>query len=491
MDAFDEVHNTATVAAIPRGANKMSRGGGAGALRLPGGGIRWHMIPAAHACTDPEALARGPLAFDWLFLDMNSFFASVEQQEDPQLRGKPVAVVPVMTPHTCAIAASYEAKRFGIKTGTNIGEALQKCPQLKLVIARHEAYVRYHEKVLTEVDRHLPVFKVHSIDELACQLTGKWREPGTARTLAAKIKTGMAENVGVALTCSIGLSTNRLLAKIAADMKKPDGLTELHPRDFPGRLRELTLRDIPGIGRNMEVRLHRAGYYTVEQLWHSQPERLRTAWGSVQGERMWYALHGVELPLDENDRGSVGHSHVLAPEQRPLPLAEVVGRRLLLKAASRMRRYDCRCRFLSLSARVENGPRLHFERRFPALCDSNTLQEIFSALWAECAGAAGAHARIKKVSVTLMELTPESAGSQPELFALPGLAQTPANEQLHKRERLAKAMDSLTARFGRDAVTTGIFPGQGSSFTGTKIAFNRVPELSDFEELSDGDRDHP
>ena len=448
----------------------------AGVLRSP-------MIPASHACVDPAALTRGPLAYDWLFLDMNSYFASVEQQENPKLRGKPVAVVPVMTPHTCAIAASYEAKKFGIKTGTNIGEALVKCPQLKLVLARHDVYVRYHELVLAEVDRHLPIFKIQSIDEMACQLTGKWREPEHARVLCAQIKAGMAMNVGVAMTCSIGLSTNRLLAKIAADMQKPDGLTELHPRDFPARLGELKLRDIPGIGSNMEVRLHRAGYYAVDQLWLTTPQRLRVAWGSIQGERMWYALHGVEIPDEENDRASVGHSHVLAPEQRPLPLAESVGRRLLLKAASRMRRYGYRCRHLTLSVRVENGPHLDYERRFPALCDSNTLQEIFTALWSECTTATGNDARIKKVSLTLMELTPDSAGSQPELFALPGHAQTPANDQLHKRERLAKAIDQLTARYGRDAVTTGILPGQGSSFTGTKIAFNRVPELADFEEM--------
>ena len=444
------------------------------------------MIPAAHACTDVEALTRGPLAYDWLFLDMNSYFASVEQQENPRLRGKPVAVVPVMTPHTCAIAASYEAKKFGIKTGTMISEALVKCPQLKLVLARHDVYVRYHEKVLAEVDRHLPVFKVQSIDELACQLTGKWREPEVIRALSAQIKAGMAKNVGVAMTCSIGLSTNRLLAKIAADMHKPDGFTELHPRDFPARLAELELRDIPGIGANMEIRLHRAGYYNLEQLWRSTPQRLRVAWGSVQGERMWYALHGVEIPDPESDPASIGHSHVLAPDQRPLPLAESVGRRLLLKAASRMRRGGYRSSHLTLGVRVEDGPRLFFERRFPALCDSNTLQEIFTALWAECTAAAGADARIKKVGLTLLELTPERAGSQPELFALPGTLAAPGDEQLRKRERIAKAMDQLTARYGRDAVTTGIFPGQGSSFTGTKIAFNRVPEMSDFDELRNG-----
>lgn len=442
------------------------------------------MNPAAHVCNDLTMLTSGPLAYDWLFLDMNSFFASVEQQDNPKLRGRPVAVVPVMTPHTCAIAASYEAKKYGIKTGTLISEALAKCPDLQLVLARHEAYVRVHEKVLAEVDRHLPIFKVHSIDELACQLTGKWREPATARALVQQIKEGFRQNLGVALTCSIGLSTNRLLAKIAADMQKPDGFTELHPRDFPERLRELKLRDIPGIGANMEVRLLRAGYYTVEQLWLSTPAKLRTIWGSVQGERMWYALHGVEIPEEETQRSSVGHSHVLAPPQRPIHEAEAVARRLLLKAASRMRRYQCRCGHLALGIRLEDGPRHYFEHRFPALCDSNTLQEIFTVLWDGCRAACGPYARLRKVSITLSELTPVESGMQPELFTLPGTLAAPGNDQLQKRERLARAMDQLTARYGRDAVTTGIFPGQGSSFTGTKIAFTRVPELSDFDELT-------
>ena len=107
---------------------------------------------------------------DWLFLDLNSFFASVEQQENPALRGKPVAVVPVMTDATCAIAASAQAKKFGIKTGTNIGEARHKCPDLQLVLARHDKYVEYHHEIIKEVERHYPVTSICSIDEMGLRL---------------------------------------------------------------------------------------------------------------------------------------------------------------------------------------------------------------------------------------------------------------------------------------------------------------------------------
>ena len=113
----------------------------------------------------------------WLFLDLNSYFASVEQQDRPALRGKSVAVVPMMTDSTCAIAASYEAKAFGITTGTMIYEAKKMCPELICVKARHEVYVDYHHQIFQELQNHLPITMVCSIDEVACQLLGAERQP--------------------------------------------------------------------------------------------------------------------------------------------------------------------------------------------------------------------------------------------------------------------------------------------------------------------------
>src|SRR5690606_9620292 len=111
----------------------------------------------------------------WLFLDLNSFFASVEQQETPALQGKPVAVVPMMTDSTCAIAASYEAKAYGIKTGTKIYEAKKMCPALRCVLARHDIYTAYHRRIFAEVENHLPVTRICSIAEAACRLLGNER----------------------------------------------------------------------------------------------------------------------------------------------------------------------------------------------------------------------------------------------------------------------------------------------------------------------------
>jgi len=109
---------------------------------------------------------------NWLFLDMNAFFASVEQQLNPRLRGCPVGVVPVMADTSCCIAASYEAKRQGVSTGTRIAEAKKRCPGIQLVPARPAEYVRVHERIVEAVNSVVPVHKVHSIDEMACRLMG-------------------------------------------------------------------------------------------------------------------------------------------------------------------------------------------------------------------------------------------------------------------------------------------------------------------------------
>ena len=125
---------------------------------------------------------------NWLYLDLNSYFASVEQQLQPKLRNKPVAIIPTMTDATCAIAASYEAKSYGVKTGTMIYKARQLCPELICVQANHENYVTYHHKIIKEIDKYIPIEIIASIDEVACRLMGTQHQEDKARELAIMIK---------------------------------------------------------------------------------------------------------------------------------------------------------------------------------------------------------------------------------------------------------------------------------------------------------------
>lgn len=426
----------------------------------------------------------------WLFLDLNSYFASVEQNERPELRGKPVAVVAVMTDSTCAIAASYEAKAFGIRTGTPVWEAKRKCPGLQLVQARHDVYVDYHHRIVEEVERHLPVDTIASIDEMAGPLAEADRDPARAVELAGRIKRGLLDRIGPCIRCSIGLASNRYLGKVASDMEKPDGLVVLTAAEWLRRLPGLQLRDLPGIGVNMEQRLRSLGFGSVAALYHSQPKRLRQAWGSLGGERMWLRLHGVEIPDETTQKRTIGHSHVLAPEFRHPRAAGIVMRRLLLKAASRLRRARLRASAMTVSIRLQDETRRRFEAglRFPAVSDSHSLMHHLLVLWGQVLEQSGAGADgatdgdgvlIRKGSVTLHEL--ESI-DRPEQLELSFGDREDDPEKVRQREQLSRVMDEINQRYGRDAVALGFAPHQVKTFSGTKIAFSRIPDREEFQE---------
>jgi DNA polymerase-4 len=412
----------------------------------------------------------------WLYIDFNSYFASVEQQLCPELRGKPVAVLPVMTEATCAIAASYEAKAFGVKTGTPVYEAKRLCPGLICVLGRHEHYIEFHHRIQDEVERHIPIDTVASIDEVACRLMDNENSEERATEIAGNIKRGLARNIGEYVRCSIGIAPNRYLAKVATDLKKPDGLTILRASDLPDKLLPLKLRDLPGIGYNMEHRLRMQGIGDLQALWNLNPRQMYRAWGSLWGERMWYYLRGVELADVKTDRRTVGHSHVLAPELRPPEKARLVARRLALKCASRLRRMGYYATTLSLSLRIANGPRIESVARCWRAQDSMTFLHMLDHCWSRLMQQAGKGAQVKKVSVTLFGLV-EAGGLQPELFA----PEVDLKER-ERHEKVSRALDKINHRFGRDSVSVGMLPSDGRSFSGTKIAFTRIPDVEEFLE---------
>ncbi|WP_174278967.1 DNA polymerase Y family protein, partial [Sphingomonas bacterium] len=339
----------------------------------------------------PESPALPPRPLRWLFLDLNSYFASVEQQLQPGLRGRPVIVAPVGSDTTVAIAASIEAKRFGITTGTPVWEAKQKCREVIVTPARHDRYVEFHERVVAEVWRHVPVTRVCSIDEMACRLLDNENGRDAATALARRIKAGIRANVGERLTSSIGIAPNRLLAKLASDLRKPDGLVVFEDRDLPHALYPLALREIAGIGANMEARLARDGVNDIRQLCERRPRDAGHAWGGVEGDRLWWLLHGVDLPEKPTQSRTIGHSHVLSPRHRGPEPARLTARRLALKAASRLRRKGYAARLLVLHGKWE-GSKASWRQsiRLPATQDSFTVLARLDALWPRLREAARA-----------------------------------------------------------------------------------------------------
>jgi DNA polymerase-4 len=428
---------------------------------------------STHSLAPPEGLR-------WLYVDFNSYFASVEQQLDPRLRGKPVAVIPVETESTCAIAASYEAKAFGVKTGTPVYEARKMCPGLICVLGRHNHYVEFHERILDEIDQHIPVTKVCSIDEMACKLMKNEMTVERTTAIAKSIKAGIARNIGEYMRCSIGVAPSKYLAKVATDIQKPDGLTIMRPEDIDMRLRTLKLRDLPGIGHNMEKRLNEAGIYDMQKLLTLQPKHLRAVWGSIWGEKMWYYLRGYDLPDQETETGSVGHSHVLSPEMRPPAQAYTIARRLAMKATARLRRMNYYAGAFSLSFRVENGPRLGLDVQCEPSQDSFIFMELLDQMWRELMKESR-NQRIKKINIVLHKLVEQkSLHKQPDLF---DVLKAPAeNKQRVRDEKISAAMDALNLKFGRDTVLLGMTAGKASAATGSKIAFTRIPDMEEFLE---------
>jgi DNA polymerase IV len=253
---------------------------------------------------------------NWMLTDMDSYFASVEQYLRPELRGRPVGVIPVETDSTCVIAASYDAKRLGVKVGTLVREARQLCPGISLVKARPQIYVQVHHRILQSVDQCALVDRVYSIDEWTIQLRGETRQPDKAQKLARDIKRRLLEDFGPWLTCSVGIAPTRLLAKIASDLQKPDGLTVLSVDDMPQRIANLSLDDLCGISDGMLARLNRFGIHNIRELWEVSREEAVRVWGSVSGAHWWAGFHGHDEPEPPTRRRAMSHSNVLAPQFR-------------------------------------------------------------------------------------------------------------------------------------------------------------------------------
>jgi len=388
---------------------------------------------------------------------MNSYFASVEQEMNPHLRGKPIAVVPLLTDTTCCIAVSYEGKAFGIKTGTMVADAKKLCPKMQFIEGDHTNYIRYHQKIIEVVESCIPIDSVRSIDEIACRLTGSQQEVAVAEKLATQIKKKIQSDVGSSLRCSIGVAPNRYLAKIAADMKKPDGFTVLRPCDLPGALYPLKLRDLPGVGAQMEARLSSQWIFTMEKLISLSVEKMREAWGSVVGEEMWHLLRGEELPEEVSQQKTIGHSHVLPPEMRNEEGAFRVLKKLVSKTAIRLRKEGFWATNLMIYVRFRGQDSWKARSKFTETQDTLVFMQAVRELWPELPPGS-----IFAVGIVLSGLVTD-ANHTPTLFDNP------------KREKLTQTLDRINEVFGKEAVHFGAIH-ESSDLAPLRIAFTRIPD---------------
>lgn len=414
----------------------------------------------------------------YLYLDFNSYFASVEQQIKPELRGKPIAVVPVLSETTSVIAASYEAKFFGIKTGTRVSDAKKMCPDLILVDSEHGQYIQFHHKIIEVVDEVMPIHRVCSIDEIAFELKGTQRQKEKAMTLANDLKQIIYKKVGEVIHCSIGIAPNRWLAKIAADMKKPNGLTVIEKHELPDRLKVLQLRDLPGIGYNMEQRLRRRGVFSMADLIALDEREMRAAWGSIHGVNMYRWLRGEETDEVKTKTHSISHSNVLPPEDRNWKDALKVMKKLTHKAAIRLRREGYWTARLSIGVQlISEGGRKPatstwgtltgpgFFENSVKLMETQDTRELIAAM-VELWSHHPENEKPLKVGLVLSEFSEDSM-------------RTPSLWEKPEQNKVSHLLDEINQRFGRDKVYFGAIHDVRDSAP-TRIAFTRIPDADEF-----------
>ncbi|WP_158085677.1 Y-family DNA polymerase [Henriciella aquimarina] len=415
---------------------------------------------------------RKPDTLECLYIDFDCYFASVEKQLCPELRGRPVGVVPLDSPHTSLIARCYTAKRYGLQRGTSAMEAKRLCPDIALPVARHDVYVRMHHEILRVIDRFVPVAKVWSVDEMECRLCPS--EQAGAVALAERIRAGLREEIGPWVTPSIGLGPNQFLAKVAAEMNKPNGLTVLSPEALPGPLLDLPLDDLPGIAKGMLARLHRNGIFTMEALWHLSPKHARAIWGSVEGERFWAQLRGYAVARPETSRRMFGHGRVLVSGWRSLDSAFEVARLLTVKASRRMRREGYLARRFTLSLKRREGHPLHWETSFFPARDDQTFLKALSRFYREAVETGHTRSDFARLSVFMHDLV-SAKDHMSDLFTQPGVAET-----RDRREQLSDLIDAVNTRHQQSVIGFGLNRQPPGGYAGAKIAFGRVPDLSDF-----------
>ncbi len=396
-----------------------------------------------------------------MIVDLDCFFASVEQQLEPRLRGRPVGVVPVVAESTCCIAASKEAKKFGVKTGTGVREARQLCPEIVLVESRPEVYLEFHHRFFTALEVWVPVAQVMSIDEVRCQLPESVRTREEAQSFIGRLKATLRAHMGEVVTYSVGIGPNHFLAKLASDMGKPDGCFIIEKADLPHCLHRLKLRDFCGIGRKMEQRLKDHGILTVEQLTGATREELHAVWGGIHGHYMWHWLRGEATEAPPTQRRSLGHSHVLPGELRHDRGVHSVCQRLLQKAAMRLRKLDYYASCLHVYVKYTDGHTWQREVSFTETQDTFVFLEAFGRVWRDRPRRPGAAPQA--AGVNFAPIIPASRVTPDLLLRDP------------RHERLCELMDGINKQYGKNTIALGGALG-ALEYTPMRIAFTRIPD---------------
>ncbi len=373
-----------------------------------------------------------------MHLDMDAFFASVEQRVNPALRGLPIAVTGAAK-RTVVTTSSYEARALGVRTGMNRFEAKKQCPSLIFVSGNNAKYMDVSTRIMEIIKGFSPLVEVYSIDEAFIDISGLRGLFGSPLDIGRALKKRIKEETG--LICSVGIAPNKLMAKLASAMDKPDGLSILRPCDIKAHLQDMPVGTLWGIGPNITSRLGLMGIKTCGELGRANAGILRKNFGII-GERLGAMGRGEYKdpvrPAGFEDRvKSIGHSMTLPEDVWEREKIKMYLLKLSEMVCARARRHGLQGRTVCLTLRYPDFFTFTRQRRLSrATNDTHTLYRAAK----RTLSTMRLRAPLRLIGVSLTGI-------------VEGTRQLPLFTEDKQREKLLAAMDEINGRFGHSALT--------------------------------------
>lgn len=414
-----------------------------------------------------------------MFIDMNSFFASCEQQDRPELRNQPVVVCTYVAPHSPIIAPSIEAKKFGIKTGMRTNDAKKLCPHLIQVETSPNKYRDYHIKIMDILKSYSQDVIPKSIDEAVINFKNYHLVYKDLYQVALGIKRDITTKVGDWLKCSIGLAPNTFLAKLASDIQKPDGLVTITPDTIDEVLSKLKLESLPGIAKATALKLVMAGINSPLELRYAHPLFIRNALKSIVGYYWHCRLNFMEVDLNSKPYKSMQAMRQISRENRQsIQYLQDLMLALCMRLEKRMVSQQLYARSINLSFGYQDGTYWsnHTRSELP-LQDGNRLLQVFKKMIAEGEEKSG-HALINH-GMASMSLNISG-------FVTDDLVQSDMFYTDHKRDQLRKTVYQIKNKFGSDVLMKGAEVTRHKAFQ-DMIGFGSIKDLQKEEIWEDQD----
>ncbi len=380
-----------------------------------------------------------------LHIDMDAFFASVEQRDNPALKNKPV-VVCGNSPRAVVSTASYEARQFGIHSAMPLFQARQRCSHLMVVPGNMEKYAKESKKIMAIISRFSPLVEPVSIDEAYADVTGCETLFGPPRTIAMKIKQAIL--TGLSLTCSIGIAPKKFLAKIASDMNKPDGITHISREQMPGILKDLPIEKISGVGTHAMKQLGILNIRTLGDVQRFDAQFLSRKLGKF-GLRLCALSHGIDDTCVQTGalRKSISSETTL-----PSDISDFQAAREVLLARSRrvgrdLRKKNLVCSSVSIKIKFSDFTQTTKSRKIhDRICSGEAIFHHALSLFSQVS----LKKKIRLIGVGVSHLQSADAPVQMELI------QPPDHKTKKQWESVDRAVDSIFEKYGRDMVAPAV-----------------------------------